>query len=797
MNGERSGMKQGVWAGAALLLLLLPALACAPVDPPPAAEVIDLLALSPPETPSADGLSPADRLVWNFNGGLPAGWCAGPEGVSVLAEDDGVRLEHPDDLPWLELRCGSGNGGDPRLPAGGIDPLHYGRFNASLHSLGAAKAALYYSFAEPARFERHLRSRVKYRTDSGSSVYGFELPGADGFETPIRVIRLYPALTGGSAVVRRMALVPRNPEYITGHVLSRGWVSLGQQYRRCWRLAGPGIREVSFRLPAGPTDLRFAVGRLTGEKPSRLTVELEERTGSVHRLAGIDAGRPGNGWTGYEANLGQWAGEQVTLRFRAAGDDPGAVTLIGSPAVVPVGGGESAGGQPNVLLILVDTLRADRLSLYGCGVSTSPHLDRLARQGVTFTSGFAPSSWTLPSVAALLTGRYPGELQVGTGQGATLIRGIPTLAEGFSQAGYDTAGFSANCILNPFQGYARGFDTFYLAPFKDYTMPAGRLNRRAEAWFAARGERPFFCYLQYMDPHSPYAPPGSDRRAPSNAGSFHPHRVGGYREADIHPLVMGHETLASTAHVEAVVRAYDDEVRYVDFQIGRLLAGLDRQGLLERTVVVVLADHGEELYDRGFWSHGYTLYQEQLHVPMIFRFPPNLPERPERPAGGQRIHTPVSLVDVLPTLFQMAGIEPAGMPTVGRNLFQAPEDRGLLSETWAGGVPPRFCLRQGPYKYVIFKRDADGGEMPRRYPGQWIWESGPMEEELYHLGNDPGERCNLVAEQPGVAARMREEMERRFGKAAIRSAGGPAGGGKAEKMDQDTEERLRALGYIE
>jgi len=543
MNCVRSVMMQGVWTGAAVLLLLLPALACTSADPPPAAGVIDLLALSPPQEPSDDGLSPADRLVWNFRGGLPAGWRAGPEGVSIRQEDGGVHLEHPDELPWIELHCG-GENGDPRLPAAGIDPLHYDRIDAKLLARGAEKAALYYSFVDPARFERHLRSLGKYRGDGGSQVFGFEFPGADGFETPVRVVRLYPALTGGSAVVRRLALVPRKPEYITGHVLSRDWVSLGQHYRRCWRLVGPGIREVSLRLPAGPVGLRFATGCLAGEKPSRLTVELEEAAGSLHRLAGIDAGRPGGGWAEHEADLGQWAGERVTLRFRVAGDDPGAVTLIGSPAVVAPETGP-AGRQPNVLLILVDTLRADRLSLYGSAERTSPHLDRLARQGVTFTSAFAPSSWTLPSVAALLTGRYPGKLPVGTGHGSKLPRGIPTLAEGFSRAGYDTAGFSANFILNPFQGYARGFDTFYLAPFKDYTMPASRLNRRTEAWFAARGERPFFCYLQYMDPHSPYAPPGSGRRSPSNAGSFHPHRLGGYREGDIYPLVMDQESLAS------------------------------------------------------------------------------------------------------------------------------------------------------------------------------------------------------------------------------------------------------------
>ncbi len=785
-QGDRAG-KCGLAGAAVLLLFLLAFPACGPADLPPAG-MVDLLELTLPQTPPAHGLTRAERRVWDFSKGLPAGWRAGPEGVSVVQEDDGVRLEHPDKLPWLELHFTADSG---------IDPLHFGRLNISLQPRDAAAAALYYSFADPPRYERHLRSRITYRAAAGNSVYGFSLPGVDGFETPIRVLRLYPALTGGSAVVRRVALVPRDPEYLAGHVLSRGWVSLGQQYRRCWRLVGPGSRQVALRLPGSPSDLRFAFGCLAGQLPSCLTVELEERGGTIHPLATIDAGPPGSDWTEHAVDLGAWSGKRVTLRFHVTGNDPGSVSLIGSPAVMPALKTEPAAGRPNVLLILVDTLRADRLSLYGSAPRTTPHLDRLAREGVLFTNAFAPSSWTLPSVAALFTGRYPGELQVGTGQTMRLTRGLPTLAEGFSHIGYDTAGFSANCIINPLQGFARGFDTFYLAPFKDYFMPAAKLNRRTEAWFAARGERPFFCYLQYMDPHSPYAPPGSGRRSPSNAHSFDPFRIGGYREGDIFPLVMGQETLGSIEHVEGVALAYDDEVRYVDHQIGRLLASMDRQGLLEKTVVILVADHGEELHDRGFWSHGYTLYQEQLHVPMMVKFPPDLSPRSEQSAAGSRVHSPVSLVDILPTLFQMIGIEPERMPTVGRNLFQPPEERALISETFAGQVPPRFCLRRGPYKYVLFNRETTDGKAPHTYPGIWIWQSGPAVEELYHLEDDPGERHNLVAELPELAARMREELEQLRGFEGAPSTGKGKGKGKKKEMDQDTKERLRALGYIE
>ncbi len=761
-----------------LALFLLPALSCTPAGPPPAAEVIDLLERRPAETPAPDGLVPAESQSWDFNRGLPEGWSAGPPGVSVHLEDDGVRLEHPDQLPWLELRCGEG-----------IDPLRYGRINALVRPLGATDAALYYSFSDPARYQRNLVSRVKYKLDETRLAYGLGFPGIDGFESDIRVLRLYPALTGGSAVVCRVALWPRQPEYLAGHVLSREWVPLDQQYRRCWRLVGPGQRQVSLDLPGEPAVLRFAAASLIGERPVSINAELETGSGVVHRLAAEGALESGGGWQEFGADLAEWAGERVTLRIRVEGGDPGTVTLIGSPALLPRVPDEEW-RQPNVLLIMVDTLRADRLSAYGSARRISPHLDRLARKGVLFSSAFAPSSWTLPSVAALLTGQYPGELEIGTGKQLLLPAGAPTLAEGFARAGYDTAGFSANCILDPFQGYSRGFDAFYLATYKDYSMTAGQLNRRALDWLSRRGERPFFCYLQYMDPHSPYAPPGTDRHPDSNAATFIPRQVGGYRAGDIYPLVMGNETFDPADNPEDVAAFYDDEVAYVDHQIGRLLADLTRRGLLEDTVVAVVADHGEELHDRGFWSHGFTLYQEQLHVPLILSLPPGMPS-PPAPAGGLHIRTPVSLVDLFPTLFDLAGLEPGGEPA-GRNIFAAPEERGLISETWTGGVPPRFCLRQGPYKYVVFNRQAAGAAEPEKNPGRWIWQNGPAAEELYNLEEDPGERHNLAAQLPEVAQRMRRELELRFGMTAVN-----AGGGKAEKMDLDTEERLRALGYIE
>jgi len=778
MSGERCSRGGWMTGVAALALFLLPAAGCVSEPPPPAGTVIDLVDVVPWQAPDPGGLVDAERTVWSFARGVPEGWTAGPPGVVVHREEDGIRLEHPEELPWLELRFGG---------PGGFDPMRWGRVHVGMRPLEAREAGLYFSFVDPPLYARNIRSRIKYARARGRIVHGFDLPGAGSFDGNLRVLRLYPSLDEGSAVVRRAVIVPRDRRQIAEHVLGRERVALGQVYRRCWRLVGPGLREATLRLPAGASELSWAAGTLAGGEPASVTVALQHGRGEPRVLGSGTAPATGAGWQEHRADLSPWAGEEVTLRFSVDGGAPGSVTLIGSPLVKPAA--EGPGHPPSVLLILVDTLRADRLSVYGAAERISPHLDRLAREGLVFTETMAPSSWTMPSVAALLTGRQPGELGVGTGkQGGGLTPEIRTMAEGFAGAGFDTASFSANYILNPFKGYARGFDAFYLAPVKHYGMTAGELNRRALDWFDQRTHRPFFCYVQYMDPHSPYSPPGSHRHVASNAASFDPARPDGYRDGHIHRLVLGWERLESEADAALVARAYDEEVSYVDREIGRLLAGLGQRGLLENTVVAVVADHGEEFFERGFWSHGYTLYDEQLRVPFIFRLPGGTGEA----APGAQVATPVSLVDLMPTLHRLAGIEGEPPPGGGGDVFSLPAGRELISETWAGEVPPRFAIRSGPWKYVLFRRDVKENA-PKNYPGRWVWFHGPAEEELYHLENDPAERHNVADEHPEVVRRLREELQRRFGEEAMVAAGGD----DAEEIDEETEERLRALGYIQ
>lgn len=268
-------------------------------------------------------------------------------------------------------------------------------------------------------------------------------------------------------------------------------------------------------------------------------------------------------------------------------------------------------------------------------------------------------------------------------------------------------------------------------------------------------------------------PPGRNRPPPSEREADGLMQNPGWREGNLWPLVIGGEKIGP-AGVQQVSRLYERGGEYTDFQIGRLLAALHREGLLQGTAVLVTADHGEELHDHGYWSHGSTLYQEVLHVPMILRLP-----EPGSEAGSV-VHTPVSLVDVAPTLTAIAGLPDGDGWSDGLNMLRLPEARTLFSITTAH-APLRFSITRPPWKYIYFNRGAFEDTPPKTAQGRWLKSHGQPTELLFNLEEDPGERQNLIGRAPEVAAEMHGMMEAWF----------------AEAIDEDELERLHALGYVQ
>jgi choline-sulfatase len=409
--------------------------------------------------------------------------------------------------------------------------------------------------------------------------------------------------------------------------------------------------------------------------------------------------------------------------------------------------------SPNIILITIDTARADRMGFLGSTARLTPNLDALARQGVVFSRAYSHVPLTTPSHATILTGTYP-QFNHLDDLGTPLAKDIPFLPDILHQHGYRTAAFVGSQVLDPqsaaVPGFDRGFDT-YDAGFHSRQAGEDRyhsVERRAQvvvdhalSWISQHPHGPFFVWVHLYDPHDPYDPP-----PPFKA--------------------------------RYAASPYDGEIAYVDSTLGRFLTALRSRGLYQGTLIAVAADHGEAFGEHGEQSHGFFLYDETLHVPLMIKLPS------ER-AAGSRIGSRVGLVDLAPTLLQEVGIEvPVAMqgetllnpikPSGGsRHLIVTAKpvlDRPAYAETdypnRAFGWSPLHSFRSGKYLYI---------EAPER--------------ELYDQAADPGAMHNLANSSKAVADTMSSQLEefRRKTSAAATGQG---------HIDPERAEQLQALGYV-
>jgi arylsulfatase A-like enzyme len=772
MKPDRPPHRSGNVCSHFILLTLALALAFPGCNTPGQEDVqeIDLIDLLPPDR-SIELVDPlAPRSVWNFAQGLPEGWTAGPPGVKVLFRPGGIMLESPDgSAPWVETQVT-------------VDIFRYQSVLAVMDPEKGQPAILFYAFDDPPYFLPSCRVRVESEPRRNQQLLTMRLPSPDAIQRPIQALRLYTGARGCTSVLKRVILQPRRENFIVEHVLSRSRIGLGSESRHCWRVAGNDTLEVTCRLPEGRAQLSFAVGTLRGQDPAELPVELFQGETLLEQVHRQPFPGPRTGWREERVDLSRWRGEEVTFRFRIEGNSPQSIRLVGTPLIRTI----TRSPRPSVLLIVLDAQRADRFSLYGHQRFTSPNLARLAREGMLFTGATAPCSWTIPSVAATFTGLHADPEQLAKGHGSGLAEET-TLAQRFANAGYATGGFASNSLLTDGKGFARGFDTWFVSPYLDLHPTAEELTDRAMAWIGAHRDEETFCYIHYMDPHGPYTTPWPAAHDASRTGSGGLDSAQGWEDGYLWALVIGGEQIGPEG-VELVSRKYERGGEYTDFQIGRLLATLRREGLLERTAVLVTADHGEELHDHGYWSHGTTLYQEVLNIPMILRLPVPGPE------AGTVVHTPVSLVDVAPTLSAIAGLPDGAGWSDGQDMRRLPRSRTVYSATTAH-APLRFSVIQPPWKYIYFNRKAFDDAPPHTAQGHRLRDHGQPGELLFNLDDDPGEQQNLMGQYPAVEAEMRGLMEAWFAEAGsdlLVSA--PRA---AEAIDEEELERLRALGYLQ
>jgi arylsulfatase A-like enzyme len=365
---------------------------------------------------------------------------------------------------------------------------------------------------------------------------------------------------------------------------------------------------------------------------------------------------------------------------------------------------------------------------------------------------------TISGEAIDASGRVIGEKRTFSG----LDAGIPTIAELLGDRGYETAAVANNVYLHPAFGVARGFQDYDYTPgSEDDFRPANRIVDRAIGWLDTHGQKPFFLLVHLMDPHMNYNAP------PPFRGRF----SGAYESRFTLPVTQTKQIREEAASMPEQDRvfigaAYDEEVAFVDEQVGRLLDQLEKRGLLRNAVVVLTSDHGEELFDHGGFTHGHTMYEELLHVPLVVWAPGARP---------QRVTIPVSLVDVMPTVLEATGVaaprDLAGVslwPAIARQT--AIEARVLGAEYTCIG-PERKAILDWPYKLVF----TDDGSPPR----------------LVDLATDPGEKTDLSDARPEVRKRLLAQLKQIF------PPGTEAREGQAVELDELTRERLRSLGYLD
>lgn len=424
----------------------------------------------------------------------------------------------------------------------------------------------------------------------------------------------------------------------------------------------------------------------------------------------------------------------------------------------------------SLVLIVIDTLRADHLGAYGYPRPTSPGLDRWAAQGALFENALASSPWTLPSFGSIFTGRYPSAHQAGRvlkhglfdREVAKLDGSTRTLPEILQREGFATAAIVTNAFLHPSFGVARGFESYdFFQTVRGDSRRAQEVVDRALAWLDARDERPFFLLVHFFDPHISYDPPDSTR------GRF----SSDYAGELTYPVYQQLQIRAGLIELDAADRrfissAYDEEIAYLDGQLDRLLGAMANRGLFDEALVVLTADHGEELFDHDGFEHGHSQYQELLHVPLVFWGPGVV---------DARITAPASHVDFLPTLLDALDISaPGGL--AGISLWPAlrgesePPSRALLAEGILYGAERKALLRW-PFKLI---EGEDGGAA-----------------QLFDLSADPRERRDLAATQIAGREALAAELSER-----LRVARDGAPSPERAAIDAPTREGLRALGYL-
>lgn len=751
-------------------------------------------------TPAEDART--TRTVWRFDGpssGDATGWEA-VAGIRDLAVKDG-RLAGEATTTAPVLRLGAVTGVDP----GDLVQEIQVRMRVS----AGQSCGIHFVAATPNGLDEMILGGMEFAWPHQAPITSgegmetfvvrpiFPVKGADIAQLLIKPVDV----PGARFEIESVRLVFRR-EHLASIPSGIGWHGLGEVYRESVVTRSPESVRWEVQVPGQPR-LSLSLATLD-ERPVTFVVTLRSENKEPVEVLRRTLSTP-HTWEAASVELDEWGGRKATLDLSLEADQAGALGLWGAPTLRrrgPIPDGDGGAPRPQgVILVVVDTLRADRLDAYGHRRPTAPAVARMAREGALFRNVMSQATWTKVSVPSMLTSLYP--LTNGVRDFPDrLPNSATTLAEVYRKAGYATVGYTSAPFVGSLTNLHQGYDELYERPFGDVSSKTSRtITNHFLPWLREHRDEPFFAFLHYFDPHAPYEPDPPYDRLWTGGVSWEEHER--QREA-LQPFIREPDRVqggvATPAEFQAAkidrrafvareIAAYDGSIRQMDTELERLLERLAELGLDRRTLIVLTSDHGEEFQEHGLSGHGHTLYDELARVPLVVRYPGVV-------AAGTRVEEPLALLDLMPTMLELSGLElPEGMqgksalPLLGKG-DGTTGDRGRpifidrphavhFASPYPGDTGAYAVIHEG-WKLVWNFKKPEGSTKP--------------DFELYDFRRDPGDRQNIAARHPEVVARLFKLIKSWEKDAAASRL--PSGEEEARGMSPEERARLRALGYI-
>lgn len=796
--------------------VLLSAACTRPAPAPNAIRLIDGFQAKFVEGGTGKTPPPLRRTEWKFDGPAPApppaapgpagspppppafpatrGWEAGP-GIEGLAIRDGLLVGRTTAaIPLLHFERRTGLDNPDQVYAVEIRMRASAGTNLGVNSRPAATIDLKLELAQVPRLPWAMTSPLI----AGNQIQTYTItPPAPISGSRLRHILIRPTDVAGAEFAIESVRVIFRREHLAEVPSGVSWQGLSDIFRETLVTRSPETVRIPLTLPSRPL-FDLSIGT---PEDGPVTFKVGVRRGSEETTVMTTTVTTPHRWQRRTVDLTPFAGAGVVLSLSASAEGTGALAFWGAPAVRQRVARDGAAAFPQgVILTQLDTLRTDHLDLYGYERSTAPTLTRLAQEGAHFRNAITQTSWTKAETPSIMTSLYPsthGVFQIPD----RLPASATTIAEIYRQAGYATASFSSTAFTGKLTNLHQGFEELHESESTvGKAGPKGSKTSREFVdrlleWIGAHRDVPFFVYLHVFDPHAPYEPnrPYDTLWADPKGREEYARQQEAIKKT-AKDAFMGQrgmatpeELVAAGVDPAAFIRYskdwYDGSIRGMDTEIARLIEGLKEQGLADRSLVALYADHGEEFHDHGRMWHGQSVYGEMVRVPLVFWAPGRVPK-------GLKIEEPVELIDILPTLATMSGL-PVPEGAQGQNM-------GPLL-----GAPGPAWKRRPP---ISEKQSLGGEDFPSAAESYAIMDGDwklihnvarPPEKpefELFDFYKDPLDQKNVAAEHPDVVERLGKTLDawHQMAKAArLKPDSETTKGMSKEQLDQ-----LRTLGYV-